>query len=334
MSEINYKSAGVDLNTSDKIKASIRALTDQSCGEDNLHGIGLFSGFYPLNKDKYEKPVLVSSIDGIGTKVKIAERMQQFASLGEDLVNHCVNDIMVCGAEPLFILDYIAADKLHEKNVTEIISGIIRASQSAECTLIGGETAEMPGVYAKHNFDIAGAIVGIVERDRIIDGSRIQSGDALIGVASNGLHTNGYSLARKALFEQNKFDLNYVIPETKSQLGVELLKPHRLYQTLIRRVRESDAMHGIAHITGGGLIGNTTRLLRDDLRAVIDWNAWEAPAIFRFIQEAGQVPESEMQSVFNMGMGLILIVEKNAVDFILSECESVGEQAQKIGSIK
>lgn len=333
MTPVSYKDAGVDRERGENIKDSIKKLAADSFNQNVLKGIGLFSGFYVLDTKALRHPVLVSSMDGVGTKVKIAQMMGVYDSLGEDLVNHCINDIMVCGADPLFFLDYIAADRLEPQMVREIVRGLARACKQAGCALVGGETAEMPGVYAKNNFDLAGAIVGLVERDAIVDGNKTAAGDVLIGVASNGLHTNGFSLARKILFEMKKFNISQPIRELDSTLGEELLKPHRSYLSLIQKIRSQSGLHGMAHVTGGGIIDNTRRLLRKNLDLRIDWEAWQPPTIFRFIQKEGSVSDSEMRKIFNMGVGLVLIVGNTAAGEILNLCQSLNESVFIIGSV-
>ena len=259
--------------------------------------------------------------------------MGVYDSIGRDLVNHCVNDIMVCGAEPQFFMDYLAADKLHVNVVEEIVKGISGACKDAGCALIGGETAEMPGVYAPDNFDVAGSIVGVVEFDKIIDGSQIKEGDCLIGVASNGLHTNGYSLVRKVFFENSDYSVTMRLDETQSTLGEELLRIHRSYQRLMEKIKNSEGLHGIAHITGGGIVDNTSRLLRDGLELQVDWSTWEMQAIFKIIQREGNIPDSEMRKVFNLGVGLVLVVNTDTVESLLNACKTASEQAFVIGSV-
>lgn len=334
MTQVTYENAGVSREVSDNAKASIKTFAKATHSKNVLKEIGLFSGFYDLDFKRYKRPILVSSIDGVGTKVKIAQMMGVYDSIGRDLVNHCVNDIMVCGAEPLFFMDYLAADKLHVNVVEEIVKGISSACKDAGCALIGGETAEMPGIYAPNNFDVAGSIVGVVEFDEIIDGSQIKPGDCLIGVASDGLHTNGYSLVRKVFFENNQYSVASHLKETRSNLGAELLKTHRSYHGLIRRIKNSEGLHGIAHITGGGIVDNTSRLIRSGLDLQIDWSAWEIQPIFKIIQGEGKISDSEMRAVFNLGVGLVLIVDSNTTEFFLSACRDLGEQAFVIGSVK
>jgi len=333
MTQVTYENAGVSREVSENAKDSIKAFAKSTHSKNVLKEIGLFSGFYDLDFKKYKRPILVSSIDGVGTKVKIAQMMGTYDSIGRDLVNHCVNDIMVCGAEPQFFMDYLAADKLHANVVEEIVKGISGACKDAGCALIGGETAEMPGVYAPDNFDVAGSIVGVVEFDKIIDGSQIKGGDCLIGVASNGLHTNGYSLVRRVFFENSDYSVTMRLDETQSTLGEELLRIHRSYQRLIEKIKNSEGLHGIAHITGGGIVGNTARLLKDDLELQIDWSAWEMQAIFKIIQKEGNIPDSEMRKVFNLGVGLVLVVNADTVESLLNACKTASEQAFVIGSV-
>ncbi len=333
MTQVTYENAGVSREVSENAKDSIKAFAKTTHSKNVLKEIGLFSGFYDLDFKKYQRPILVSSIDGVGTKVKIAQMTGTYDSIGRDLVNHCVNDIMVCGAEPQFFMDYLAADKLHVNVVEEIVKGIAGACKDAGCALIGGETAEMPGVYAPDNFDVAGSIVGVVEFDKIIDGSQIKGDDCLIGVASNGLHTNGYSLVRKVFFENSDYSVTMRLDETQSTLGEELLRIHRSYQRLIEKIKNSEGLHGIAHITGGGIVGNTARLLKDDLELQIDWSAWEMQAIFKIIQKEGNIPDSEMRKVFNLGVGLVLVVNTGTVESFLNACKTTSEQAFVIGSV-
>jgi phosphoribosylformylglycinamidine cyclo-ligase len=333
MEKITYKQAGVDQTLGERAKESIKEMARSTFSKNVLAEIGLFGGLFELNSSSIKQPVLVSSMDGVGTKIKIAQLMGVYQSIGEDLVNHCVNDVMTCGADPLFFLDYLAADKLNVEIVQEIVQGLSRACKNAGCSLIGGETAEMPGIYVENNLDIAGCMVGLVEKNEIIDGRKIQAGDILIGIGSNGLHTNGYSLARKIFFELQKYSVSHYLEETRSTIGEELLKTHRSYQSLVKKVRQFEDLHGIAHITGGGLVANIKRLLRDNLEVRIDWQAWEVPAIFQVIQREGKVPASEMREVFNLGIGLVLIVHNKSVDTFLNHCKISGEQFCTIGLI-
>jgi phosphoribosylformylglycinamidine cyclo-ligase len=326
-----YKDAGVDIEVADKLVEKIKKITKTTFNQRVLTDIGLFGAFYDIKFDKFKHPVLVSSVDGVGTKLKIAFMTNRHDTVGQDLVNHCVNDILVCGAEPLFFLDYFATGKLIPEVVEKVISGMAKACEENGCSLIGGETAEMPGFYAEGEYDIAGMIVGIVEKEKIIKGDNVKPGDILIALPSNGLHTNGYSLARAVLLE--KFKIDEFIPELNSTLADELLKIHRSYLKPILKLMEKFDLHAISHITGGGIIGNTKRVVPENLKIKVDWNAWERPAIFKLIQEIGKVPEEDMRRTFNLGVGLILIVDKKEADEILTELKSLGENPFIIGEI-
>jgi phosphoribosylformylglycinamidine cyclo-ligase len=326
-----YKDAGVDIETADKLVEKIKKIAKTTFNQRVLTDIGLFGAFYDIKFDKFKHPVLVSSVDGVGTKLKIAFMTNRHDTVGQDLVNHCVNDILVCGAEPLFFLDYFATGKLIPEVAEKVISGMAKACEENGCSLIGGETAEMPGFYAEGEYDIAGMIVGIVEKEKIIKGDNVKPGDILIALPSNGLHTNGYSLARAVLLE--KFKIDEFIPELNSTLADELLKIHRSYLKPILKLMEKFDLHAISHITGGGIIGNTKRVVLENLKIKVDWNAWERPAIFKLIQEIGKVPEEDMRRTFNLGVGLILIVDKKEADEILTELKSLGENPFIIGEI-
>jgi phosphoribosylformylglycinamidine cyclo-ligase len=326
-----YKDAGVDIEVADKLVEKIKKIAKTTFNQRVLTDIGLFGAFYDIKFDKFKHPVLVSSVDGVGTKLKIAFMTNRHDTVGQDLVNHCVNDILVCGAEPLFFLDYFATGKLIPEVAEKVISGMAKACEENGCSLIGGETAEMPGFYAEGEYDIVGMIVGIVEKEKIIKGDNVKPGDILIALPSNGLHTNGYSLARAVLLE--KFKIDEFIPELNSTLADELLKIHRSYLKPILKLMEKFDLHAISHITGGGIIGNTKRVVPENLKIKIDWNAWERPAIFKLIQEIGKVPEEDMRRTFNLGVGLILIVDKKEADEILTELKSLGENPFIIGEI-
>jgi len=329
--KLDYKSAGVDRESGESVKKKIGELARQTFNENVLREIGLFGGFFHLAKENYREPVLVASVDGIGTKIKLACQVNQYRGLGADIVHHCLNDIMVGGAQPLFFLDYLAFGKLNSTVVLELIEGMSAACRESGCALIGGETAEMPDIYHPGDFDLAGTIVGVVEKEKILDGRRIARGDALIGIASNGLHTNGYSLARKILSTRHlNLDHQYELGET---LGAALLKPHRSYQKPIRLATEFSELRGISHITGGGIEGNTARLLRDNLKLNIDWDAWEWPPLFRLLQKFGQVEETEMRHVFNLGIGLIFVIAPAAVDELRRRLRAIGETSWVIGKI-
>lgn len=296
-----------------------------------LSGVGLFGGFYDLSDAALTHPVLVSSTDGVGTKLKIAMLTGKHDTIGQDLVHHCINDIAVSGARPLFFLDYFASGKLDPGVYESVIRGITIACKNAEIPLIGGETAEMPDFYQPGDYDLCGTIVGIVEKERIINGTAIEKGDVLIGVGSNGLHTNGFTLARNVLLP--RFSLDEPLPELGHSLRDELLKIHTNYFPLISQVIPQFTVHGIAHITGGGLEKNTSRLLREGLSLSIEWNNWEPPPVFKLIQKAGNVPQEDMRRTFNMGIGLVFVVPGREVEPLLSFGQSIGEKIMKIGEI-
>lgn len=303
-----YKSAGVDIEAGEKTVDKIKGYAKSTFNKSVLADIGMFGAFYEPDFSVYEKPVLVSSVDGVGTKLKIAIDMQKYDTIGQDLVNHCVNDIAVCGAKPLFFLDYYATGKLDPDKAAEVIKGFAIACKENDCALVGGETAEMPGLYKENDFDVSGTIVGVVDKSKIIDGKQIQKGDLLIGFPSNGLHTNGYSLARKILLE--KYSVNDSIPELNSTIGEELLKVHKSYLQLITSLKNTVNVKGLSHITGGGIIGNTSRIIPKGLDILIHWGNWEMPAIFKLIQLTGNISNEEMRKVFNCGIGLIAVIAK------------------------
>lgn len=309
MTDQTYKSAGVDIEAGEKTVDKIKGYAKSTFNKSVLTDIGMFGAFYEPDFSGYEKPVLVSSVDGVGTKLKIAVDMQKFDTIGQDLVNHCVNDIGVCGAKPLFFLDYYATGKLDPDKAADVIKGFAIACKENDCALIGGETAEMPGIYAANDFDISGTIVGIVDKSKIIDGKHIQRGDLLVGFPSNGLHTNGYSLARNVLLE--KYSLKDFIPELNHTLGEELLKVHKSYLKLITTLKQNLEIKGLSHITGGGIIGNTKRIIPKDLDLNLHWGTWEMPAIFKLIQHTANISNEEMHKVFNCGIGLIAVISKD-----------------------
>ena len=296
-----YASAGVDVELGNRLKGGIQSLVRQTHGPNVLGKVGGFGGLFRADFREMRDPVLVSSIDGVGTKLKIAFALNRHDTVGADLVNHCVNDIAVVGARPLFFLDYIGCEKLEARVFNQLLRGFSRACRAAGCALIGGETAQMPGMYRKGEYDLAGCIIGVVDRKKIIDGSTIRPGDAILGLASNGLHTNGYSLARKILFEKMKL-------KPKS-VGKELLRVHKNYQPLLAKV-PSGTIKGLAHITGGGLIDNLPRILPKNCDAVIATKSWKIPAIFQTLQRNGDVDPAEMYQVFNMGIGMVAIVSE------------------------
>ncbi|MHB8906002.1 MAG: phosphoribosylformylglycinamidine cyclo-ligase [Melioribacteraceae bacterium] len=314
---ITYKESGVNIQAGEETVEKIKSLAKSTFNKNVLSGIGHFGAFYEVDLNKWKNPVLVSSVDGVGTKLKIAFAMDKHDTVGQDLVNHCVNDIAVCGAEPQYFMDYLAFGKLVPEKAEQIIKGFSIACRENGVALIGGETAEMPGLYDENEYDMSGTIVGIVERDKVIDGRTVKAGDVLVGYASNGLHTNGYSLARKVLLE--KFSVNDKHDSLQGTIGKELLKVHKSYLNLINELKEKISIHAFSHITGGGIIGNTKRVVPKDLHIKIDWNAWNVPPIFKLIQETGKVSDDEMREAFNMGIGLIAIVDKDDVDKTLVE---------------
>lgn len=326
-----YKSAGVDLEAGDETVKRIKNYAKSTFNKNVLSDIGLFGGFFKLNLKKYENPVLVSSVDGVGTKLKVAFGMNVHDTIGQDLVNHCVNDIAVCGAEPLYFLDYLAFGKLNPDVAEQIIKGFSIACKQNGCALIGGETAEMPGLYAENEYDMSGTIVGIVEKKEVINGNKIKRGDVLIGFPSNGLHTNGYSLARKVLLP--KYSLGDVSAGFERSVGSELLQVHKSYLQLIKKLKKKTKIKGLSHVTGGGIIGNTKRILPKGLRLNINWNSWKIPAIFNLIQETGNVPDDEMRSVFNLGIGLVAVVSKKETEEVFKISNSLNEKAIVIGEV-
>jgi phosphoribosylformylglycinamidine cyclo-ligase len=302
-----YARAGVDVDLGNFVKRRIQAHVKSTHGPEVLGKIGGFGGLFAPNFAGLREPVLVASVDGVGTKLKIAFALDRHDTVGADLVNHCVNDIAVLGARPLFFLDYIGAEKLEPRVFDQLLSGFTKACRAAGCALIGGETAQMPGMYRKGEYDLAGCIVGVVERSKLIDGRRIKPGDVILGLPSNGLHTNGYSLARKILFEKMRLKATSKVDGIKNSLGVELLRVHKNYQPLLAKV-PAEKIHGLAHITGGGLIDNLPRVLPKNCDAVIETKSWRIPAIFELLQRNGKVERAEMYQVFNMGIGMAMIV--------------------------
>lgn len=305
-----YARAGVDVDLGNKLKRGLHSLVRGTHGPEVLGKIGGFGGLFAPNFRGMREPVLVASVDGVGTKLKIAFAADKHDTVGADLVNHCINDIAVLGARPLFFLDYIGAEKLEPRVFSQLLRGFTLACRAGKCALIGGETAQMPGMYRRGEYDLAGCIVGVVDREQIIDGSRIKPGDAVLGLPSNGLHTNGYSLARKILF--SRLRLSSRVKGVRGTIGDELLRVHKNYQPLLAKV-PSGILRGLAHITGGGLIDNLPRVLPKDCDAVIDTRSWPSPPIFEFLREKGRVDRAEMYQVFNMGIGMVAIVSQSDV---------------------
>jgi len=305
-----YAGAGVDVDLSNRLKRHIQSFVKQTHGPQVLGKIGGFGGLFQANFSGMRQPVLVASIDGVGTKLKIAFAMNKHDTVGADLVNHCVNDIAVLGARPLFFLDYIGCEKLQPRVFDELLRGFSRACRSAGCALIGGETAQMPGMYRKGEYDLAGCIVGAVDRAKIIDGSRIKPGDIVLGLLSTGLHTNGYSLAREILLEKMRLKVSSRLPGSAITVGEELLRVHKNYQPLLAKA-PSGMIKGLAHITGGGLSDNLPRILPKNCDAVIETKSWRVAHIFKILQRNGGVDPAEMYQVFNMGIGMVAVVSEH-----------------------
>jgi phosphoribosylformylglycinamidine cyclo-ligase len=326
-----YKDAGVDIEAGDETIKRIKSFAKSTFNKNVLSDIGLFGAFYQLDLNSYKEPVLVSSVDGVGTKLKIAFAADKHDTVGQDLVNHCVNDISVCGARPLYFLDYLAFGKLVPEKAEKIIEGFSIACKENECALIGGETAEMPGLYSEGEYDMSGTIVGIVDKTKIIDGKNIKKGDILVGFSSNGLHTNGYSLARKVLIP--KFKLSDKIDELGGTLQDELLRIHKSYLKLTFHLNNKMKIKGFSHITGGGIVGNTKRILPEGLKLNIEWETWEMPAIFKLIQQSGRISLDEMKNVFNLGIGLIAVISADDENKINSLSNELNEHPIKIGEV-
>ena len=327
---INYRKAGVDIDKGEAAAKAIAALAKTTFTPSVLRGLGHFGGFFRLPDSGPAKSVLVASTDGVGTKLILANKLNRLNGIGEDLVNHCINDILCCGAMPLFFLDYMAFGSLDVSKVETIAEGLARACRASGISLIGGETAEMPDLYRKSDFDLAGTIVGWVGEDAIIDGSRVETGDVLLGLASNGLHTNGYSMVRK-IFETKELN------QTDSVLGEStadaLLKPHRSYLEFVRPFLQQDFLHAMAHITGGGLFGNISRVIPEGLRAEIDWNSWPRLPIFEKIASEGKIAEDEMRRVFNLGIGYVLIIRPDSEKTVTEQLLAQGEKVFSIGRV-
>jgi len=304
-----YACAGVDVDLGNRLKRRIQQLVTQTHGPQVLGTIGGFGGLFRVKFFGMRAPVLVASIDGVGTKLKIAFALDRHDTIGADLVNHCANDIAVLGARPLFFLDYIGCGKLEPRVFDQLIRGFSRACRAADCALIGGETAQMPGMYRNGEYDLAGCMVGVVDRAKIIDGSKIKPGGVILGLASNGLHTNGYSLARKILFEKMRLKPSSKIDDLPATIGEELLRVHKNYQPLLAKV-PSGMIKGLAHITGGGLIDNLPRILPKKCDAIIETRSWRVPRIFQMLQRNGDVDPLEMYQVFNMGIGMVAITSE------------------------
>ncbi|HXP17638.1 MAG TPA: phosphoribosylformylglycinamidine cyclo-ligase [Terriglobales bacterium] len=332
-SAITYADAGVDIDRANRTKKRIKYLAHKTFTRGVLSEIGGFGGLFAVDRQKWVDPILVSSVDGVGTKLKIAFELDVHHTIGADLVNHCVNDIAVQGATPLFFMDYLATGKLEPEVAEKVIEGLAEACKHNGCALIGGETAEMPGFYPDGEYDLAGFIVGAVERERIITGKTVEVGDVILGLASNGLHTNGYSLASKLLFEVGKYTLDSYVNELKGKVGNELLKTHKSYWPAVKRLVDGECVSAMAHVTGGGITENLPRVLPRGTAAVIEFGSWPVLPIFEHLQQLGNVPQEEMLRTFNMGMGMLLVVPSKKFKKAQTVLERVGEKAFTVGRI-
>jgi phosphoribosylformylglycinamidine cyclo-ligase len=330
---VTYADAGVDIDRANRTKKRIKYLAHKTFTRSVLSEIGGFGGLFAVDKAKWIDPILVSSVDGVGTKLKIAFEMDVHHTIGADLVNHCVNDIAVQGATPLFFMDYLASGKIEPEITEKVIEGLAEACKHNGCALIGGETAEMPGFYPDGEYDLAGFIVGAVERERIITGKTVEVGDVILGLASNGLHTNGYALARKLLFEVGKYTLDSYVNELKGKVGNELLRTHKSYWPAIKRLVDGECVSAMAHITGGGITENLPRVLPRGVAAVIEMGSWQVPPIFEHLQQLGNVPQEEMLRTFNMGLGMLLVIPSKKFKKAQTVLERAGEKAFTVGRI-
>ena len=329
-----YKQAGVDIAAGNEAVERMKKHVQRTMRPEVLSGLGGFGGLFGLNKDKYEEPVLVSGTDGVGTKLKLAFAMDKHDTIGIDAVAMCVNDIVVSGAEPLFFLDYLACDKVVPERIEAIVKGIADGCHESGCALIGGETAEMPGMYGAGEYDIAGFTVGIVDKKKIIDGSTIAAGDAVIGLASSGVHSNGFSLVRKLLLEQAGYSLQDALPELGgAKLGDVLLTPTKLYVKPALKLIESVQVKGMAHITGGGFIENIPRMLPEGVNVNIEYGSWPILPIFRLMQEKGAISNRDMFTTFNMGIGLVAVVSAEQADQALAELAALDVEAYRLGTV-
>jgi len=334
MEEFTYKKAGVDIDEGDRFVRLISPVVKKTFRPEVLTDIGSFGALFKLDTLRYKDPVLVSGTDGVGTKLKIAFMADKHDTVGIDLVAMCVNDIITLGAEPLFFLDYFATGKLDADKAKDVVKGIADGCSEAGCSLIGGETAEMPGFYQDKEYDLAGFAVGVVEKSGIVTGERIEAGDAIIGIASSGLHSNGYSLARKIFFDVAHFEVDKYVPELNASLGEILLAPTRIYVNAVKALKERADIKGMAHITGGGITGNVPRILRDGLTAVIKENSWPVPPVFNVLKALGNVPDSDMKKTFNLGIGYVIVVPEEVSDLSISNLKHYGFDAYHIGFVE
>jgi phosphoribosylformylglycinamidine cyclo-ligase len=330
---ITYADSGVDIDRADRAKQRIKYLAHRTFTKGVVGDIGGFGGLFAIDKKKFRDPVLVSSVDGVGTKLKVAFMMNLHQTVGGDLVNHCVNDIAVQGATPLFFMDYLATGNLDPEIAEKVVEGIADACRHNGCALIGGETAEMPGFYPKGEYDLAGFIVGIVDRSKIITGAEVEVGDVLVGLPSSGLHTNGYSLARKLFFEIAKYSPDSYVNEIKNKAGNELMRPHKSYWPVLRRLIDAGLVHAMAHITGGGITDNLPRVLPKGTGAVVEMGTWPVLPVFTHLQNIGNVPQDDLMRTFNMGIGMVLVVPAKKFKRVQSLVEKSGEKSYLIGRI-
>lgn len=332
-----YKAAGVDIDAGNEAVKRIKSLVRETYNQQVLGDLGSFGGLYSFPASEYQNPVLVSSTDGVGTKLKIAFALNQYHTVGYDLVNHCVNDILVQGAKPLFFLDYIGAGSVEPATIEAIVSGLARGCRENSCVLIGGETAEMPGIYSQGEFDLVGTIVGVAERDKVLTGANIKPGDPVLGLPSLGLHTNGYSLARKICFDLLGLKPTDTVSEVTGSIGEELLAPHRSYFQEVYPLIEAGLVKGLAHITGGGFYDNIPRILPSGCGVQINKGAWPVLPIFKFLQAKGNVPDAQAYRVFNMGIGMVLVCSPENLDRVkagLSEAYLIGSVTEDEGVVK
>ncbi len=329
----SYRNAGVDLDAAARAKERLKSLVDATRDRWTLSALGTFGGLYQVPEGLAE-PVLVASADGVGTKLKVAIAAGRHDTVGQDLVNHCVNDILVQGARPLFFMDYVGTGEMDERLVAEVVGGAARACRENACALLGGETAQMPGFYAPGDYDLVGFVVGVVERGRVLDGGRVREGDVLLALPSSGLHTNGFTLARRIVFEVMGLGLADELPGTGRSVADELLTVHRSYLSALQGLLDQDRIHALAHITGGGIPGNLPRVLPQGLGARIERSAWEAPPVFATLQRAGRVEPEEMDRVFNMGVGMIAVVAPSDVAEVRAHLETRSTPATEIGTVE
>ena len=334
MEEFTYKKAGVDIDEGDRFVRLISPIVKKTFRPEVLTDIGSFGALFKLDTIRYKDPVLVSGTDGVGTKLKIAFMLEKHDTVGIDLVAMCVNDILTLGAEPLFFLDYFATGKLDADKAKDVVLGIAAGCSEAGCALIGGETAEMPGFYQGKEYDLAGFAVGVVEKGCIVTGERIEAGDAIIGIASSGLHSNGYSLARKVFFEVAHFAADKYMTELNASLGEILLAPTKIYVKAVKALKEHVDIKGMAHITGGGISGNVPRIIRDGLTAVIKENSWPVQPVFNLLKELGNVPADDMKKTFNLGIGYVIVVPEEFSGLSVSNLKHSGFDAYHIGFIE